>query len=76
MATETGRSRSIWYSSRRIDIQKWRRIKVSENGYRRFWRVIGVIAVDITKNNTNRRNSIPANVKLATTIRYLATGDN
>ena len=41
-----------------------------------FDKLLGFIAVDITKNNTNRRNSISANVKLATTIRYLATGDN
>ena len=38
--------------------------------------LLGLIAVDITKNNTNMCYSIPANVKLAVTIRYLATGDS
>lgn len=38
--------------------------------------LLGLIAADITNNDTNMCNSIPANVKLAVTIRYLTTGDS
>ena len=38
--------------------------------------LLGLIAADITNNDTNMCKSIPANVKLAVTIRYLATGDS
>ena len=41
-----------------------------------FDEILGLIQDDITKTNTNMRDSIPANTKLAITIRFLATSDN
>ena len=39
-----------------------------------FDEVLGIVQYDITKTNTNMRDSIPANIKLDATIRLLATG--
>ena len=39
-----------------------------------FDEIVGPIQYDITKTNTNMRDSIPANIKLDATIRLLATG--
>ena len=41
-----------------------------------FDEILKLIEGEITKSNTNMRDSIPANVKLAATIRFLATGDS
>ena len=41
-----------------------------------FEEILGLIEDDITKTKTNMRDSIPANMKLAATIQFLATGDN
>ena len=38
--------------------------------------LLNLVGGDIMKKNTNMRDAIPANVKLAATIRYLATGDS
>ena len=40
-----------------------------------FDEILGLIQDDITKTNTNMCDSIPENIKLAATIRFLATGD-
>ena len=39
-----------------------------------FDEIVAPIQHDITKTNTNMWDSIPANIKLDTTIRLLATG--
>ena len=42
MATQTRKSRSIWYSSLRTEVRRWREIqKISKNDPRKLWRVIG-----------------------------------
>ena len=41
-----------------------------------FDELLSFIEVDITKQNTILRDSIPAKIKLAATIRYLSTGAN
>ena len=40
-----------------------------------FDQILGLIQNDITKSNTNMRDSIPENIKLAPTIWFLAAGD-
>ena len=37
--------------------------------------ILGFIQDDVTKTNSNMRDSILANIKLASAIRFLATGD-
>jgi hypothetical protein len=37
---------------------------------------LGIVAPMITKQNTRSRESVPAEMKLAITLRYLATGDS
>ena len=39
-----------------------------------FDEILGLIQDDITKTNTNMRDSIPTNIKLAAIIRFLARG--
>ena len=41
-----------------------------------FDEILGLLQGDITKTNINMCHSIPASIKLAATIRFLATGDN
>lgn len=41
-----------------------------------FDRLLQIIEPDITTQDTNFREAIPANVKLLITLRYLATGDS
>ena len=41
-----------------------------------FDEFLGLIQDDITKTNINMRDFIPANLKLAATVRFLATGDS
>ena len=41
-----------------------------------FDELLNLIEEDITRQNTHLRESIPATVKLAATIRFLATGEN
>ena len=40
-----------------------------------FNEILGLIQNDVTKTNTYMRDSIPANITFAATIRFLATGD-
>ena len=40
-----------------------------------FGEILGLNQDDITKTNTNVRDSIPVNIKLATVIRFFAIGD-
>ena len=55
-----------------------------EGEYRKFLRMtpenfdelLELIKADISKYDTNMRDSIPANIKLAATVRYLATGES
>lgn len=78
MATQTGKPQFIY------DILLTELRFEDEEEYKNFlWMtpenfdvLLGLIAADITNNDTNMCNSIPANVKLAVTIRYLATGDS
>ena len=48
-------------------------LHIAPQDFDEFW---GLIQNDITKAKTNMRDSIPANINLATIIRFLATGDN
>ena len=39
-----------------------------------FYKLLGIVEPMITKQNTHFRESVPAEMKLAITLRYLATG--
>jgi len=41
-----------------------------------FYTLLGIVEPMITKQNTRFRESVPAEMKLAITLRYLATGDS
>jgi hypothetical protein len=41
-----------------------------------FYTLLGIVEPKITKQNTRFRESVPAEMKLAITLRYLATGDS
>jgi hypothetical protein len=41
-----------------------------------FYTLLGIVEPMITKQNTRFRESVPAEIKLAITLRYLATGDS
>jgi hypothetical protein len=41
-----------------------------------FYKVLGIVEPMITKQNTRFRESVPAEMKLAITLRYLATRDS
>ena len=41
-----------------------------------FYTLLGIVKPMITKQNTHFRESVPAEMKLAITLRYLATGDS
>jgi hypothetical protein len=43
---------------------------------RNFYTILGIVEPMITKQNTLFRESVPAEMKLAITLRYLATGDS
>jgi hypothetical protein len=43
---------------------------------RNFYTILGIVEPMITKQNTSFRESVPAEMKLAITLRYLATGDS
>lgn len=43
---------------------------------RNFYTILGIVEPMITKQNTRFRESVPAEMKLAITLRYLATGDS
>ena len=66
------KNKKKWKSS--VLIKPWlRRRTMTPQGFDEF---LGLIQDDITKTNINMRDFIPANIKLAGTIRFLATGDN
>jgi len=41
-----------------------------------FYMLLGIVEPMITKQNTHFRDSVPPEMKLAITLRYLATGDS
>ena len=43
---------------------------------RNFYTILGIVEPMITKQNTRFRESVSAEMKLAITLRYLATGDS
>jgi hypothetical protein len=43
---------------------------------RNFYTTLGIVEPMVTKQNTPFRESVPAEMKLAITLRYLASGDS
>lgn len=43
---------------------------------RNFYELLRMVELKITKQNTHFREAVPAEIKLAITLRYLATGDS
>jgi hypothetical protein len=41
-----------------------------------FYTLLGIVERIITKQNTRFRESVPGEMKIAITVRYLATGDS